>query len=618
MLTDRTALAWLTPARALWVAAALYALITGYGVLNDGYHSDDWRHLGGVSPLWTAVEGRWLLEVIYRDLLGERFLLPIQLLLAFPCLYWVAHVVAGHAAEADARPAATLSIFVIGTHHVFMTDVLSFGSNVFAYPLALALTTLGFEIIWRTFDQTRARQIGAVLIGAQALAFSIAIYQTFAVAGLIVPLLVLLRADKHSFGAALRLALVGALASVLAIALYLVEWRIYAGVIGVEIVSERFQAADAAGFGAKLRELPVLLRGIHTGSVMKLPFGLRALMGLFSLAALGFFVLAAVAGFGGRHAKAKALLDATRFGIGSFLAFFVFPILFWLAYQGDNPPPRAFGFLGFWTAAVFLAGLTVARATLPPRLRLLITTPACAMLVLVGLVLSLTSSAIWSDSARAGARDLELARAITARLSALPGYTGPPFRIVGSADNSDLSWGTLAGWSTFHGGNPNMGIFRQTYGLDTSIIDLPVSPRHCGAFPAADAAFIHEGMAYLCLNDFEPYTADLACAPLAAEGAGHICLGATAFVHIGPTCLGTGKDDPELRVAFRRSDRPVAVDRSFSVASFPIPMDGTCHTVALAPGQTGLDALDLRMRAPDGTQLWAETINLTALRPYAP
>ena len=55
---------WLTsvgPMQALALAALLYALTTGYGVLTDGFHSDDWRHVHGTSPLWTALEGRWFL-----------------------------------------------------------------------------------------------------------------------------------------------------------------------------------------------------------------------------------------------------------------------------------------------------------------------------------------------------------------------------------------------------------------------------------------------------------------------------------------------------------------------------------------------------------------------------
>ena len=86
---------WPIDERTAFLAAVLlYVVTTAWGVLNDGFHSDDWRHVNGTSPLWTAIEGRWLLEVIFRDLLGERFLLPVQVTLAFPCFWWVARILA--------------------------------------------------------------------------------------------------------------------------------------------------------------------------------------------------------------------------------------------------------------------------------------------------------------------------------------------------------------------------------------------------------------------------------------------------------------------------------------------------------------------------------------------
>ncbi len=597
--------------RALGLAVLLYGLTTGYGVLNDGFHSDDWRHVAGVSPLWTAVEGRWVLEVIFRDLLGERFLLPIQLALAFPCLYWVARTLSRHVAPEAWQPAATLAIFAVAVNHIFLADALSFASNVFAYPLALALSVGAFELIARAEGRASVAQAGAVVAAAQLLALSLGIYQTFAVAGLIVPVLALLRIDRVSFSGAVRLAVLGAIASVLAIALYLGEWRLYAGLKGVAIVSERFSGTDAAGVAAKIDALPALMRSLHTGTLMLLPFVLRATMGLFSLAAIGLLgaaALRAVAGAGPVGGRALAVL---RLGIGAALALFVFPVLFWLGYEGDAPPARAFGYIGFWIAAIFVLGLTLAApAARSGRLY----TVGMAVMALVGTVFALTASAFWSDSARVGARDEELARAIEARLAALPGYAGPPFRIVGGVDYPDLSWGSLAGWSSFHAGNPRLGIFKEMYGRAEDTASLPVSPRACHAFPAADAAFIHEGMAYLCLEDFQPFMDDIACSPLVSGG--EICLGPHVFVHVADTCLMTGPDDPEMRVAFHYAGRSFAPERSFSVASFPIPVGEKCYTTALAPAQKGLTALSVRVRGADGATLAEERIERSDLRPH--
>ena len=598
--------------RALALALLLYILTTAFGVLNDGFHSDDWRHAAGVSPLWTAIEGRWFLEVIFRDLLGERFLLPVQLALAFPCLYWVAATLARHAAPEEWRPAATLATFAIGVNHIFLADALSFASNVFAYPLALALSVGAFEVIARVEGRNRLVQAAAIIAAAQLLALSLGIYQTFAVAGLIIPVLALLRIDQLRFYSAVRLASLGALASVLAIALYLGEWRLYAAMKGVAIVTERFSSTDAAGVADKLGALPALIRSLHTGTLMALPFVLRATMGLFSLAALGLVAVAAIRALVGGGAAGARALAVLRLGIGSGLALFVFPVLFWLGYEGDSPPARAFGYIGFWIAAIFVVGLTLA---LPAARSSRLFAFGMTVMAIVGLVFALTASAFWSDSARVGARDQELARAIQARLATLPGYSGPPFRIVGGVDYPELSWGSLAGWSTFHSGNPRLGIFMEMFGADVDTASLPVSPRACHAFPAADAAYLHEGTAYLCLEDFQPFTADMDCAPLVIPGGGEICLGPRAFVHIADSCLKTGPDDPEMRVAFHYKGRSFAPERSFTVESSPIPFGTECYTVALSPRRERLTALSVRIRGADGAPIGEQRIELSDLRP---
>lgn len=604
-LTDLAPWRRLDARGALLAAALLYLVTTGWGVLTDGFHSDDWRHVNGTSALWTGAEGRWLLEVIFRDLFGERFLLPVQVALAFPCMWWVAGVLARHAAPA-AEPAAALAIFAVAVNHIYMGDALSFASNVFAYPFALALSVGAFELLWRVAGRTAGVQALAVLGAAQLLAFSMAIYQTFAVAGLIVPVLALLGIGRVPFAAAARIALVGAAASVLAIALYLGEWRGYAALRGIALASDRFSGTDAAGFAEKLAALPALLRSLYTGTLMTLPRGLRVVLGLFALGALALLALGWLAG-----ARGGRILSALRLGLGAGLAFFVFPVLFWLGYQGDAPPGRAFAYLGYWEAAIAVAGLTLVAGPAPWRRGLV--AAGAAGLAFVALVFALTSAAFWSDNARLGARDMDLARAIRARLSTLPGFTGPPFRLVGGVNHPELSWGSIAGWSTFHAGNPNMGIFRALYGDEADTVSLPASPRACRAFPAEAAAFMHDGMAYVCLEDFAPFTDALSCAPLAAGGA--ICLGPRVFAHLGPDCLGTGANDPEMRVAFHYEGRAFAPERSLRRDSSAVRMAEGCYTLALAPNRKGLAEITVRMVAPDGRDLWRETLGLAALRP---
>jgi hypothetical protein len=598
---------WPIDERTAFLAAVLlYVVTTAWGVLNDGFHSDDWRHVNGTSPLWTAIEGRWLLEVIFRDLLGERFLLPVQVTLAFPCFWWVARILAAHAAPEGARPAAALAIFAISVNHIYMADALSFESNVFAYPFALALSVGAFELLWRVSGKGRGVQALAVLGAAQLLAFSLAIYQTFAEAGLIIPVLALLRIDRVRFADAVRIAAVGALATAIAVALYLAEWRIYAALRGIEIASERFQTTDAAGFAEKIAALPAVLRSLHTGTLMNLPRVLRFTLGLFALGALALLALGWL-----NRGKGARVLTAFRLAIGAGLAFFVFPILFWLGYETYAPPGRAFAYLGSWIPAVAIAGLTLASG--PARWRQGLVATGAASVGLVALVFALTASAFWSDSARLGARDADLARAIRAKLATLEGFGGPPFRLVGSVDYPELSWGSLAGWSSFHAGNPNIGIFRALFGDTVETGVLPASPRACRAFPAEDSAFIHDGIAYLCLQDFRPFVEEMSCAPIRAGGT--FCLGPRVFAHVAPTCLDTARGGPEMRVAFHYQGRSFAPERSFTVASDAVRMEDGCHTLALAPTPRHLEAMTVRLLRPDGTEAWRERLELTDLKP---
>ena len=597
-----------TPMRSVLAALGIYLIVTGWGVVNDGYHSDDWRHLTGASPLWTAVEGRWLLDFIYRWLLGERFLPPVQLALAFPCFFWVAWTLADRVATDETRPLATLLIFVTGVNHPFMSDVLSFGANVFAYPLALALSVAAFDIIEKSGARSAGRQLGMAVLAAVLLSLSVSIYQTFAVAGLIIPALALLRADRVSFGAAVRLAVVGAAASVAAIALYLVEWRIYAALQGVAIVSERFQAAGAEGIAAKLGGVPALVRSLQTGTMMALPYGLRVTLGCLSLAALALAAVAALRMLTGALPGGR-LLGPVRVMVAAGLVLFVFPVLFWIGYEGDTAPARAFGYFGFWVAALLLSGLTMALPWIGARAL------GLGAMTLAALGIALSASAFWSDTRRVGQRDIELARAVYARVIALPGYDGGPFRLVGGVEPTDLSWGTLASWSSFHGGNPTIGIFRELYGLSEYTASLPASPRACPAFPAEGSAFLYGGMAYVCLQAFQPFTDDLRCAPLTNAPGEMLCLGPKMMVHVGPTCLATGDADPALSVAFRSTGKPYAPERSFSVESFPLRLGTGCATLALAPQSRTLESLHVTSRAPDGSSLWQQDIGVSALEP---
>ncbi|PPB79724.1 glucosyltransferase GtrII-like protein [Albidovulum inexpectatum] len=592
---------------ALLTALALYGVTAAAGILADGHHSDDWRHMAGASDLWVAVEGRWLLDAIFRFVLGERFLLPMQIALAFPCLWGFSTIIARHAASPTMRPIATLAIFAVGTNHLFLADALSFASSVFAYPLALVLSAAGYDLITRQ-ARTPIRRFAQLLVSAQLIAASIGIYQTYAVAGLIVPTVVLIRSDRHSFPAALRVAALGAAVSVAAIAVYLVEWRTYAAVMDMTIESRRFQPVTLDGLFEKLREYPALIKSLHTGSIMQIPRPVRMAMGLFA----AFSILMPILGAAVMRGRQGPALNILRSAIGAGLAMFIFPTLFWLFYAGDAAPARAFGFIGFWSASLVISGLSLLEDRTLRVLRpgqAIVGAAVTAMAMLNAFVVS----AFWSDSAHLGQRDEELARAIHARLAATQGYDGT-FRLAGGIQDRSFSWGTLAGWTSFHAGNPSIGLFREMFGLEGSFAALPVSPRACHGFPAAGSVFRHEGKTYVCLQDLPAYTDDMRCADIDNMPGDRICLADRAIIHVSMTCLTRSVGNGDLNFAFLYRDSSHRALRRFSTANFPVLMHDECHTIALAPPTRNLDAIELWMQTPDGGAAWRERIDIKAFR----
>ncbi|MEZ5779552.1 MAG: glucosyltransferase domain-containing protein [Paracoccaceae bacterium] len=594
---------------ALALALALYLIVTVYGVLNDGYSSDDWRHINGASDIWAGVEGRWLLDVIYRYLLGERFLPQLQLTLAFPCFYGTAYLLAKHATTKEWQPAATLGIFAIGTNHIFMADVLSFSANIFAYPLALALSVAAFELIWRADGRPRGVQAAWTLASAILLSLSISIYQTFALTGLIIPVLALVRVDRVSMASAVRLAILGAVASFAALALYLLEWRLYVDLTGAYTGVTRLNTLNASVIGTKWDELPQLLRSLHTGTLLALPPVLKIAQGLFSLAALGLLGVAALGCLRQPGSLGSRSLAIARLGLGGGLLFFLVPVLFWLIYRGDTAPARAFGYMGFFVSAVFVSALTMSVRLFDSRLqtRRFVDTAVFGFLA-VAVVQAFTTSAYWSDSARAGARDADLARATYARVSALPGYSGGPFRLAGRYDHPELSWGSLTGWSLFHPGNPNMGIYRALFGMNEDMSVLPVSPRKCGAFPASDAAFVHDGNAYLCLEELAPFTETLTCTPLRHEPDAALCIGKAALLLAAPDCQSYSRDTPQILAEVRHDGQDYAPVISFDLPNSDMRIGETCYLPAIAPDIDGFAAIDIRLVTLDGTTAWQERI----------
>ncbi|MDH5528646.1 MAG: glucosyltransferase domain-containing protein [Paracoccaceae bacterium] len=477
---------------ALLACLAVYLSGTAPWLVMDGPNPDDWRQMagapaGGMPLNWTTEEGRWAMDLIFVYLFGERFLTPLQVALAFPCFFWIAHCLAGRAAPHDLEAPATVLIFAFGLNHIYMVDALNFSSHVFPYPLALVLSLTAFSLM--EFERGLWWRLP---LAAQMLAISAGIYQPFAIFGIVLPLLALMRTDRYSVGVALRFILFGILAGVLGLFLYFLEWQVLVSIDPHTAEVNRIGSMGSRELIAKLPALPNLWQSMHTGGLQNVPFALRlvhlALVATIALG-VGFAMVNTM-----QRSRTTLAMTMARIGVAPVAILFVVPTLIWFTYPSTWMPGRVVGYLGFFVSGVAVCVL----ALLPTRVRLF------GFIALAGTasIYLFVASAAWHDQVRTGDLDRELARAILARVSGMQGYDGQPIRLIGEVPSPN-SWGGLLGWRVFHEGNPVPGIFREMYGFGWDAESLLVSPRPCPAFPAYDAVFMHQGRAHVCLSKVE-------------------------------------------------------------------------------------------------------------------
>ena len=601
-MTPVPAIARFRPRHFVLVALAVYAVVTGFGLMVEGYNPDDWRHLAGDYAPWASGEGRWVMEVIFRDLLGNRFLMPLQLALAFLCFLAIAWVLSGPVASApDNRALTALLLFVAGVNFPYMADALNFNAHVFAYPFAMLLSLASFGLLVACMGRAWWLWPLATAVAGQGLAISYGIFQPFAVFGAVLPLIALLRWDRHPLGRVLVLMVACVLAAALAIMLHKLEWRAYMDAQGREIVTNRFGSPDAAWVALMLKRLPFTLSLTLKGALM-VPFHLaRALFLAFCVAALLAPVLATL--WRARSlGLAVGVLAVLRAALAGLALIVVLPSVFFFMARPGEWPPRAVGYLGFWIAALIFAALAILAGAPPGRGSARWTLPSAvgtaAVAVFAALNLGL-SALIWHDRADMSRAELALAGRIHDAVTALDGYDGQTIRLVGDAPLAPLRWGGAMSTTVFHHNNPHLGILSITYGLARPEQAVSVSPRTCPAFPAPGSVFLEGEYAYVCLQ-----TTD-ALLPLAdCEGAtdpawGRLCRKGSLFVRVFDACpeMPTRPHQVRVTVAGRHDNGlPAYLNDNYPF----IKLAGRCYQVAdLLPA--GPVTLSLAWR-PEGAE----------------
>ena len=553
--------------------AALYFAVAARGILTAGRHPDDWRQLGEGSSIWLSDEGRWAMDLLFRALFSEQPFLSLQTIAAFGCFLWISYLLARHAAPAPWRAAAMAAIFALGVNHPYLCDALHFDSHVFAYPLALALSATAFDLVARKAARGFAHSAAAVLIGAQLLALSLGLYQSYAIFGLMVPALIAMRGTSASIASLVRLGALSLAVIILGVAIGSIERTLYVDLTGAAKGAARFAPADISIFLQKLVDAPEFYKRLFTGGLLHMPSLTRiapaALIAATAAAAGALIVIRAL----DPQRAMQRFMNALPAMAGSFAALFVIPGAFWFVIAAWDAPARAVGFIGFAAGGALIAALSGVITHLAIKRRHVMGGATAVMISAMALGFAGVASNIWRDRAAISNADVALARRIDEKLSALDGFHGDEVRIIGAVEFPRLSWGRSLDVSVFHLGNPDYAIFRKLLGRTYDVKSMMLSPQPCAAFPEDGSVFLFEGKAHVCLNAFGAFPDTGHC--VVEPSTGVICAGHDAVIVARKDCGEWLAPGSILDLVFDRPGR-TPVTRSISYEQRGIALFGRC------------------------------------------
>ncbi|MEX0340701.1 MAG: hypothetical protein AB3N11_16880 [Arenibacterium sp.] len=586
--------------QAFVVCMAVFLIATAPGLVADGRTADDWRQIhgapyGGMPLNWTTEEGRWAMELIFVHVFGERFMPGLQAGLAALLLFLVARICARASVKEELQPLGSVFVFALGVHHLYMVNVLNFSSHVFAYPLALLLSLGAFQLFWQCNGSDWKKSLVLVLLGAQAIAFCAAIYQPFAPFGAVLLLVAFMRVDKITNAQLVRYTLVSIVGVVLAGVLYVAETQLAAALYPRPPAIDRVQIASASGLMLKLTDIPMQFLRVWAGTLQFIPTWLKWLnVAFFAFTSL-LVIWAAVAATGRSGPRwltsARVLLGAAGISV-------LIPLFIWLSSESSYFPPRVIAFSGILWAVLFLAPAGLLLNRFKPRLALLVFPSAFAA------VHVMVAAAAWNDQIEMGTRDRALAAQIMARVSNVEGYDGGPFRIVGGTAYPDLEWGDFIGWTSFHPGNPVIGIFKSLFNVpwyaESGLLD---GPQACAGFPAYDSVYTHDEIVYVCLSATDGFS-DESCVDSGNDEIGRICFTRTAVIRFRDACDASARNYSVVVSDMAAADRMTTFN---GIDSPGHALEGGCFFTAEwngpAPTSIAVSYVD-----GDGAITWSEEL----------
>lgn len=512
---------------ALAVTGLLFFWVTGNGVLQGGMNPDDWRQLAGVPEEWGEPLGRWGMDLTYRYLLGGRFSEPLQLIFAYLCFLFTSRAIAKVAVDEPYAPFATTVILLAAVNHPYMLDVLNFSAHVFGYPFALALSAAGFGLALKPPDGAW-RTAGRVLAGAQLVALSLAFYPSFALLGILLVALVLLRVDRYDAKTAVRALIVGGVIGLSGALLFLAQWQLFR--LATEfypIRDPRLVVSGTVGFSidllqTKLQALPDFLRGLYGAWLWPIrPANLFYYA--FAACGAGLCVAGVVVDQMHRRGRMERLIAAIRGFGGLGLAVALVPTLFWFAQVEMEASGRRAAHVALVLPALILVGAQLLQGRRADDRRATMAFAAVVPLSLACIVSLLVASAIWNDQQRTAQRDAALATSILARASALEGFDGRSLAVV-TLPSPGPRWGSSLSWSAFAPGDDANRIFQEFLGFGGRVSSFRRSPVPCSAYPANDATFLYGGTAFVCLKDDSGLLPLEQCTTLKGKSVNRVCV----------------------------------------------------------------------------------------------
>lgn len=571
-------------ARRAWplgVCFLLYIPFAGAGIYRSGYNPDEWRFIAGEALNFADVAGRWATHLGHNVLFGGKFLAPLQITLTFICLFSVSVLLARRVFLPGWTGPITVALFFAGSNHPYLTEMLHYESLCFWFSLGLLCSTVAMAIIEpRQRRIGRLHGVGVLLVAGQLVALSIALYQSYALVGLLLPAVALIRVDLFDDRRALTYVGSALFVAVLAFALYRIELRLVLDWLGLE-ARPRFRMSSLSEIREKITWYPRLLRRLHTGEVMGMPRAAQLFLLLGSLSAVACTIASAWMAFTGRlKAAGRSLVSGLRIVVGTCGAMFLLPSLFWFIYPEIAFLARTAGFFGFGVASVLFANAAlvapnVRRASLSNVVPIL----GVVLVVAYGVAGSWISAALWSMFRESAQRDLDLAKAILARVRQLDAaaITRAPIHLVGGVSYDDLRFGRFTTPGTFEAVNAWNSIFQGLAGSPAPSGSMPVSPRPCPAFPDEGSVFVEDGVPYVCLRASGVLPELAECYDLNDGSRGSLCFTSDIAVLRAADCDTISTEYGDVIVSLLGDDGRFAGQISFRRAGRPFMLKGLCY-----------------------------------------